>query len=160
MLVTARAGQSLLCTAYDTKLLMMYQIVFVIMGFTCIAVQCFSALATSSSTPDTMEHNPSTCRTVRPEADAKCCSILFLQAFRQASEDLCNGDAECFAICGKLRSTHSSGNRRQQLESDLPAWPPSCMLQLLLFSAHLLDQGASSQVQLPARNCRLSGYAC
>ena len=28
---------------------------------TCMAVQCRSALATSSSTPDTIEHNPSTC---------------------------------------------------------------------------------------------------
>ena len=27
---------------------------------TCMAVQCPSALATNSSTPDTMEHNPST----------------------------------------------------------------------------------------------------
>lgn len=27
---------------------------------TCMAVQCLSALATSSSTPDTIEHNPST----------------------------------------------------------------------------------------------------
>jgi len=71
VLVTARASQSLLFTAHDTQILMMCQSVLVERGFTCIAVQCFSALATSSSTPDTMEHNPSTCRTVMPEADAK-----------------------------------------------------------------------------------------
>ena len=163
MLVTARAGQSLFCTAYDTKLLMMCHIVLVVWGFTCIAVQCFSALATSSSTPDTMEHNPSTCRIVMPEADSKCCCILFLQVLTQGSKDLCNGHAHGLGVVHSVASCaiHTAVvNVNGGLRTTVPAWPPSCVLQLLLFSADLLHQEASSQVELPATVCRLSGHAC
>ena len=43
---------------------------------TCIAVHCLSALANNSSTPDTIEHNPSTCITIKPLPGAKCRNIL------------------------------------------------------------------------------------
>ena len=104
MLVTSRADHSLLFTACDTRIVIIYQIVFVVRGFTCIAVQCFSALATSSSTPDTMEHNPSTYSTVMPEADAKCCCILFLQVLRQGSKGLCHGHARGLSVVHSMAS--------------------------------------------------------
>ena len=43
---------------------------------TCIAVHCLSALANNSSTPDTIEHNPSTCITIKLLPAAKHCIIL------------------------------------------------------------------------------------
>ena len=45
-------------------------------GTTCIAVHCLSALASNSSTPDTIEHNPSTCITIKLLPAAKHCIIL------------------------------------------------------------------------------------